>query len=387
MIRDIYLDNSATTRPYDEVIHYINYINKNIYGNPSSLHTKGSEAERLIKKARETIANTIGVDTKEIVFTSGGTESNNLAIRGYLEANPRKGRHIITSQIEHPSILELFKYLEPNGYKVDYIGVGKDGIINLDELKNKINKETSLISIMHINNEIGSIQPIEEVAKIKNSLNREACLHVDCVQSYGKMKISPKKMSIDMISISSHKIHGPKGAGALFVNKGVKIKPIIIGGGQEALLRSGTENITGIAGFGLAAETIHKSMETNNSKVLALKNLFIEKLKENIETTKFISSESASPYILNVSLGRLRSEVLLHHLEEKNIFVSTGSACSSRKNLHSHVLKAVGIETCDIEGAVRFSFSEFNTEEDINDTIEALKNIVPKIQISRGGKR
>lgn len=387
MYKEIYLDNSATTRPFDDVIDYMDNINRNFFGNPSSLHKKGIEAERLVKKAREAIADSLGVSGKEVYFTSGGTESNNLAIRGYLEANPRKGRHLITTKTEHPSVLEVFKYLEGQGYKVDYIDVDRTGQMDLDMLRNKISQETSLISFILVNNETGTIQPLDEVIKIRNSVNKGAALHVDAVQAYGKIRLLPKRMGIDMLSVSSHKIHGPKGVGAVYASSNIKIKPILYGGGQEALVRSGTENVAGIAGFGMAAEIVCRSIESNGEKAAKLKNLFMEKLKTGIYHYRIVTPEESSPYILNVSFGNLRSEVLLHHLEERNVYVSTGSACSSRKNIHSHVLKAMRMEACEIEGSIRFSFSAYsNSEEDINAAIEALNDIVPRIQIYKSRK-
>lgn len=387
MYNEIYLDNSATTRPLDEVTDYMNNINKNVYGNPSSLHKKGIEAEKLVKQARENIACTLGVDGKEIYFTSGGTESNNLAIRGYLDANTRRGKHVVTTVIEHPSVLEVYKHLEEKGYNVDYIKVDSNGVVDLEDLKRKITLETALISIIYINNEIGTIQPIEEIVKVRNILNREAVIHIDAVQSYGKLKILPKKSGIGMMSVSSHKIHGPKGVGALFVDKSIKIKPLFFGGGQESLIRSGTENVPGICGFGLAAEKYFSNLTERNLKIIDLKNIFIESLKEKFDGFKVISPENSSPYILNISFKDVKAEVLLHHLEEKNIYVSTGSACSSRKNIHSHVLKALGLDNPEIDGAIRFSFSGFNTEDDIAETVEAIKEIVPRIKFNRGGKR
>ena len=387
MDKEIYLDNSATTRPFDEVIEYMNKVTRNTYGNPSSLHRMGIEAEKHIKKAREAIANSLSVESKEIIFTSGGTEANNLAIRGYLEANPRKGKHILTTAIEHPSVLEVYKYLSITGYSVDYLKVNNEGLIDLEELKSKIQDDTALISIILVNNEIGSIQPIDEIVRIKNSINRNTAIHVDAVQAYGKLRILPKKEGIDMMSFSSHKIHGPKGVGALYVDKSKRIKPIMLGGGQESSVRSGTENVPGICGFGLASEIVFRNLEDNYTKVERLRQSFINKLKDKMDRYKVVSPENSLPYILNVSFNSLRSEVLLHHLEEKNIFVSTGSACFSRKNIHSHVLKALGLAACDIEGAIRFSFSSMNNEEDIEVAIEALKEIVPKIQLVSGGKR
>jgi len=385
---EVYLDNSATTRPYDEVIEYMNEINKYMYGNPSSLHTKGIEAEKLVKKARETISESLGVSSREIYFTSGGTESINLAIRGFLEANPRLGNHIITTKIEHPATLEVFRYLEEKGYKVDYIGVDENGVVKLDELEEKINGNTALISVMMVNNETGSIQPVDDIAAIKNARKRDAALHVDAVQAYGKMQVLPYKQGIDMLSVSSHKIHGPKGTGALYVNRSLRIKPIIFGGGQESSLRSGTENVPGICGFGLAVEKTFDKIEENRLKVKKLYDLFCGLLKkEGVEEYKILSPHNGSPYILNISFPNIRAEVLLHHLEEKDIYVSTGSACSSRKKKLSHVLEAMSLKACDIEGAIRFSFSSFNNEEDIIYTVDALKEILPKIKIKRGGKR
>ncbi|NSW92234.1 MAG: cysteine desulfurase [Firmicutes bacterium] len=381
MYREVYLDNSATTRPFDEVIEYMSFINKNIYGNPSSLHTKGLEAEKLLKKARETIASSLNVRSREVYFTSGGTESNNLAIMGYLKANPRKGKHLITTKIEHPSVLEVFNYLEEEGYSVDYIDVDEEGIILLDMLRDKIRDNTSLISIMYVNNETGSIQPIEEIARLRNRGNKDTILHVDAVQAYGKFRIGPEKLGIDLMSISSHKIHGPKGVGALYVGEHVRMQPIILGGGQEFLMRSGTENVPGICGFGLAAEMIHAKLDENLEKVKGLRRTFIEMLKENIEGFSIISPDNSSPYIVNVSFDNLKAEVLLHHLEEKGIFVSTGSACSSHKSRYSHVLQAMGIKPCNIEGAIRFSFSAENDNKDIIDAIEALSEIIPKIRL------
>ncbi|MCX7842500.1 MAG: cysteine desulfurase [Clostridia bacterium] len=383
MTREIYLDNSATTKPFEEVTDYISEINRNCYGNPSSLHTKGIEAEKLVNKARRIIADSIGAEAKEIYFTSGGTEANNLAVLGYLEANIRKGKHIAASAIEHPSVLEIYKHLASKGYKVDYIKVDKSGIVDIEHLKSVISNETALISVMLVNNETGSVQPIETIVKLKNSINRDTAIHVDAVQAYGKMNINPAKSGIDIMTVSSHKIHGPKGVGAIYVDKGVKIKPIIFGGGQESLLRSGTENVPGICGFSLAAEMMHSKIDLNISRVARLKKLFLELLESKLDDYCIISPENGFAYILSISFSGVKSEVLLHHLEERGIFVSTGSACSSRKNIHSHVLKAMGLKASDIDGAVRFSFSSFNTEEEIEQTVEALKEIVLKIRVKR----
>jgi len=387
MSREIYLDNSATTKPYDEVVQYIYEVSKNFYGNPSSMHTKGIEAENLVKRARAQLAAALSVDTKEICFTSGGTESNNLAIIGFLKANPRAGKHIITSEIEHPSVLEVYKQLAKDGYRVDYIPVDSQGIINLDALKNVVDSDTALLSFLYTNNETGSMQPIEEIDKIRKALCPAAALHIDAVQAFGKTAIHPKSCNIDLLSFSSHKIHGPKGMGALYIRKGLKVKPILLGGGQETLLRSGTENVPGICGFGLAVEKIIESIDENYVHVSELKEHFVLNINECFEDVVLNSPRQASPYIINVSFPNLKSEVLLHHLEQKNIFVSTGSACASRKTSHSHVLKAMGVSAKYIDGAIRFSLSASNSISDMDETINALKEIIPVISIKRGGKR
>lgn len=386
MSHEIYLDNSATTKPYDEVVQYIVEVSKSYYGNPSSLHTKGIEAENLIKRARLQIAQILRADSKEIYFTSGGTESNNMAVLGYLRANPRAGKHIITSEIEHPSVLEVFKHLASEGFSVDYIPVDAQGTIKLEALRKAVGKETALMSFMLANNEVGAIQPVSEIVKIRKELCPSAVIHIDAVQAFGKLPIYPAGMNIELLSMSSHKIHGPKGIGALYVKKGVKIKPILLGGGQETALRSGTENVPGICGFGLAAEITASAMEENHAKVRGLKEFFIGEIKKYFEDAVINSSEEALPYIINVSFPNLKSEVLLHHLEQKGVFVSTGSACSSHKNSHSHVLKAMGASTKYIDGAIRFSLSAQNTQEELSTTINSLKEIIPVISIKHRGK-
>ncbi len=386
MSHEIYLDNSATTKPYDEVVQYIVEVSKSYYGNPSSLHTKGIEAENLIKRARLQIAQILRADSKEIYFTSGGTESNNMAVLGYLRANPRAGKHIITSEIEHPSVLEVFKHLASEGFSVDYIPVDAQGTIKLETLRKAVGKETALMSFMLANNEVGAIQPVSEIVKIRKELCPSAAIHIDAVQAFGKLPIYPAGMNIELLSMSSHKIHGPKGIGALYVKKGVKIKPILLGGGQETALRSGTENVPGICGFGLAAEITASAMEENHAKVRGLKEFFIGEIKKYFEDAVINSSDEALPYIINVSFPNLKSEVLLHHLEQKGVFVSTGSACSSHKNSHSHVLKAMGVSTKYIDGAIRFSLSAQNTQEELSTTINSLKEIIPVISIKHRGK-
>ncbi len=383
MCRQIYMDNSATTRPYDEVIEYMSCINKDIYGNPSSLHRKGIEAERIIKKSRVSIANSINADKDEIYFTSGGTESNNFAIRGYLNANKHSGSHIVTLKTEHPSVLEVYKHLANMGYSVDFVDVDSKGVINLEQLEKILTQDTSLISIILVNNETGTIQPIDEIIKIKNKVNRDICIHVDAVQAFGKIKLDVKKGGYDLLSVSSHKIHGPKGVGALYINKKRKVNAIVFGGGQESMLRSGTENVPGIGGFAMAAEITYSNFIENYNKVTEIRDMFVNGLESEINGYKLLSPKNGLPYILNISFENVKAEVLLHFLEQENIYVSTGAACSSRKNIHSHVLTAMGVQKGDIEGSIRFSFSSFNSVDEVPIVIDALKKILPKIKITR----
>ncbi|MGI6669357.1 MAG: cysteine desulfurase family protein [Acetivibrionales bacterium] len=386
MHSEIYLDNASTTRQFDEVTALMADVASNKYGNPSSLHTKGIEAEKLVRSARETIAETLGADIGEIIFTSGGTESNNLAVIGYLEANHRRGNHVITTKTEHPSVLEVYRHLEEKGYRVDYIGVDGNGMIDLNQLRDKLCRDTVLVSVIAVNNETGTIQDLGKISSIRDELSPQAVIHADAVQAYCKMPIMPRDSGIGLMSFSSHKIHGPKGIGALYVSEKLRIKPLLYGGGQESLLRSGTENVPGIAGFGLAAAMMFETLDDNYRKVRLLKELFIDKLSSSGIVHKVISPPDGSPYIVNVAFEGVRGEVLLHHLEQKGIYVSTGSACSSRKNTRSHVLEAMGIADDLIDGAIRFSFSTFNTEQEIGIVIETLKEIVPAVRIRRRQK-
>lgn len=386
MFSEIYFDNSATTKPSDQVLDYFYEVAKHSYGNPSSLHKKGIEAERLVKSARKQIAELLGTLTQEIIFTSGGSESNNLGIIGYLEANPRKGTHIICSKIEHPSILETFKMLENKGYIVDFLDVNSKGIIDIADLKEKVTKNTSLVAITFVNSELGTVLPMKEIINEIKNKNPETVVLVDGVQAFGKILINPKSLGIDMLSISSHKIHGTKGVGALFVNKGVKIHPIIWGGGQESNFRSGTENVQGVCAFGLAAKLIYEDTRIKYEKTMALNTYITEKILENFEFASINSNDKSIPYILNVAFEGVKAEVLLHSLEIKNIFISTGSACSSRKNVRSHVLTGIGLSPLKVDGSVRISFSAENTMEEAVLFIAGLKEIIPKIRFTRGKK-
>lgn len=368
----IYFDNAATTVPYDEVIEEVSSVMRNYFGNPSSAHKLGLIAERKLNEYRETLAKTINATRDEIIFTSGGSESNNFLIRGFLK---EKG-HIITSNIEHPSILNLCKELELEGYRVTYLKVNNEGIIDLEEFKEALSKDTILVTLMYINNEIGSIQPIKEVGNILKDYSKVK-FHVDAIQAYGKIKIDVKGCNIDLMSCSGHKIHGPKGIGMAYMKKGLNPKPLIFGGAQEMGKRAGTENLASIGGFAKAANIINLNIKDNYEKVLKIKEAFIDGVKD-IEGVKINSkiSEFSSPYILNLSFKGLRGEVFLHMLEEKEIYVSTGSACSSKDKKYSHVLKAIGLSNDEIEGTIRFSFNEFNTEYEVNETLEAIKTSV-----------
>lgn len=369
---EVYFDNSATTKPYNEVCDEVFNAMKEYYGNPSSLHSLGLKSQRKLMEAKETIGKTINASKEEILFTSGGSESNNTVLRGL--AKP--GLHIITTTYEHPSVLETCKDLEDKGVAITYLNVDSTGKINLDDLQNSIRKETVLISIMHVNNEIGSINDIKEISKIVRSKSSRAKLHVDGVQSYGKFKVDVKDCDLDFYSASAHKIHGPKGVGFLYVKKDIMFKSLITGGSQETGRRAGTENLYSILGFAKAAEITFGKLNENLNNVKELKNHFINRLSEiNDIKINSLNEEVISSYILNVSFLGVRAEVLLHLLEEKGIFVSTGSACSSKSisKKGSHVLNSIGLCSKEIEGAIRFSFCGYNTIEEVDYTINALK--------------
>ena len=379
---EVYLDNSATTKCYENVREIVGKIMCDDYGNPSSMHRKGVEAERYIKEAKETLAKLLKVQEKELFFTSGGTESDNLALIGCARANHRAGKHLITSSIEHPAILNTMQYLEQEeGFRVTYLPVDEEGRIKLDALKEALCEETILVSIMYVNNEIGSVQPIAEAVKIVKDYNKNILFHVDAVQGFGKYRIFPKREGIDLLSISGHKIHGPKGTGVLYVNEKVKIKPIVFGGEQQRNVRSGTENVPGIAGLALASKTIYAGLEEKVAKMRELKAYFIEGIAK-IEDTKIHGryDETSAPHIVSVGFAGIRSEVLLHTLEDKGIYVSSGSACASNHPAISGVLKGIGAGKEYLDSTLRFSFSEFTTKEEIDYTLETLYNCVPVLR-------
>lgn len=378
---EVYLDNSATTRCLPNVAALMTKIMCEDYGNPSSMHRKGVESEKYIRYAKETIAKLLKVQEKEIIFTSGGTESDNIALIGAAYANHRAGRHIITTRIEHPAVLQTCAYLEEQGFQVTYLPVDRSGAVSLYDLEKAMTRGTILVSIMHVNNEIGTIEPIEQAGELIKRLNPNTLFHVDAVQSFGKFAIYPKRMHIDMLSVSAHKIHGPKGVGFLYVNEKAKVRPIIFGGGQQKGMRSGTENVPGIAGMALAAEEAYSDLEGKRNYLYALKDRFTDGLAglDGIRINGPLGRDGA-PNVVSVSIQGVRSEVMLHALEDKGIYVSAGSACSSNKPSASATLKAIGVEKQYLDSTIRFSMSVLNTEEDMDYTLRALKELVPMLR-------
>lgn len=378
---DIYLDNSATTRCFDEVVEAVSYMMQTEYGNPSSMHRKGSDAEREVMRASETIAATLKVMSKEIIYTSGGTESDNLAIIGTAFAYQRQGRHIITTQIEHPAVIQSMKYLQSQGFEVTYVPVDATGRVCVDALISSIRPDTILVSVMAVNNEIGTIQPIDILGERIKKRNPNTLFHVDAVQGYGKIPIYPRRYKIDMLSVSGHKIHGPKGIGFLYVNEKVRLKPIVYGGGQQKGVRSGTENASGIVGIAKAADLIFHDIEKDTEQMYALRAGFVKELLQ-IENVYVNGGKEgfAAPHIVSLSVPGVRSEVLLHALEEKGIYVSAGSACASHKPAVSETLKAIGLPKEHLSSTIRFSFSVFTTKEELDYTIECLKEIIEELR-------
>lgn len=378
----VYLDNSATTEPYKEVIAETLKYMETHYGNPSSLHRMGITAEKAMKEARKSVAVSLGAREEEIYFTSGGTEADNTALFGAVQARKRRGNKIITSQIEHPAVLESCKTLEKSGFRVEYIPVDRNGMIDMQALQSVLDGQTILITIMQVNNEVGSIQPIPEICELKNRIGKqlgtEILLHTDAVQSYGKLPIQIG--GIDLLSVSGHKIHGPKGIGALYVRKGLNVQPYLYGGGQERGLRSGTENVPAIAGFGVAADLSRRNLAKRIESMRTVKAYLAEGIRAEIPDIRFNSTEEGSASILNVSFLGTRGEVILHTLEQSEVYVSTGSACSSNKKGQSNVLKAMGLSDKEIDSAIRFSFCEFNTTEEMDYVLVQLKNAVQKFR-------
>ena len=383
---EVYLDNSATTRTFPEVAELMTKIMCEDYGNPSSLHMKGVGAEQYIRYAKETLAKILKVAEKEILFTSGGTESDNLAIIGGALANSRRGNHLSTTKVEHPAVLKTMQHLEEQGYRVTYLPVDSCGLIHLEDLHRAMTPETILVSIMHTNNEIGALQPIAEAGTLIKRMNPNTLFHVDAVQGFGKARIYPKKMNIDMMSVSGHKIHGPKGVGFLYVADKVKLQPITFGGGQQFNLRSGTENVPGIVGLAKAAELLYNDFDEDIARIRECKHRFIEGIRrmDNVVINGLLPGdtigESTAAHIVSVSFGGVRSEVLLHTLEEKEIYVSAGSACAARKPQPSATLKAIGVDKGMLESTIRFSFSVFTTPQDIDVCLQVLYDRIPMLR-------
>ena len=383
----IYLDNSATTRCFDGVRELMGTVMDRAYGNPSSMHRVGIEAENYVKHAKELLAGNLKVQEKELLFTSGGTESNNLAIIGCAMANRRAGMHLITTKIEHPAVLEPMRYLEKQGFRVTYLDVDKSGRVRLSDLEQALCEDTILVSIMYVNNEIGSLQPVEEIGSLIKNYRKDILFHVDAVQGYGKFLIHPKRMKIDLLSISGHKIHGPKGVGVLYVNEAVKIQPVLFGGGQQRGLRSGTENVPGIAGIGQAVEELYTDFANKMNRLYELKSYFIEQLMElegvsvnGLPPEGAGAVKETAPHVISASVSGIRAEVLLHSLEDRGIYISSGSACASNKPALSETLRAIGLDGELLNSTVRFSFSVETTKEELSYTIEALKELLPVLR-------
>lgn len=379
---EIYLDNSATTMVRPEVAKLMYEIMTKDYGNPSSMHIKGVQAERYLREAKEIFAGILKVSEKEIFFTSGGTEGDNMAIIGAALAGRRRGRHIITTVIEHPAVLESCAFLEKNGFEVTYLPVNAAGQVEPDTLKASLRDDTILVSVMYVNNEIGAIEPVSELGRIIKEYNKDILFHVDAVQAFGKFRIHPYKENIDMLTMSSHKIHGPKGVGAIFIKDKTKIQPIALGGGQQKGMRSGTENVPGIAGMAMAAKELYDKFDEDVNRLYELKEYFVKEIT-GIEgaTVNGLTGRDSAPHVVSVSFGGItKSEVLLHALEDKGIYISSGSACSSNKPSLSSTLKAIGVKNDLLYATLRFSFSVFTTKEELEYTINAVKELLPVLR-------
>ena len=379
---ECYLDNSATTKAFDEVIEAVKSEMSEYYGNPSSMHIKGFEAEKKIKETTKIIASTLKCDESEIIYTSGGTEADNMALIGIARAYKRSGKHIITSSIEHAAVLQSAEFLKEEGYEITYLPTDSKGVINLEELENSIREDTILVSVMGVNNEIGTVEPIEKISEIIKKKNPNTLFHVDAVQAYGKIKLIPKKMGIDLLSVSGHKIHGPKGIGFLYVSYKVKIKPIIFGGGQQKNMRSGTENVCGIMGLGAAVKRIFDNFDEDTARMRELREYMIKGLMEcEGVTINGADAEDSAPHIVSASVKGVRAEVLLHSLEEKGIYISSGSACASNKPAVSATLKAIGVDKDLLDSTVRFSFSVLTTKDEIDYALENFKETIEKLRL------
>ncbi|MCR5743212.1 MAG: cysteine desulfurase [Lachnospiraceae bacterium] len=379
--RDIYLDNSATTMAFPEVCELVGRTMSTLYGNPSSLHSKGMAAAAEIKTARERIAKTLKCEEKEIVFTSCGTEADNLAIIGGALANSRAGKHLITSSIEHPAVLNSMKTLEDLGFEVTYLPVDETARIRLSDLEAAIRPDTILVSLMYINNEVGSVMPIAEAGALIKRVNPRTLFHVDAVQAYGKRVIKPSAEKIDMLSASGHKIHAGKGVGFLYIRTGVKVKPLMVGGGQQKGMRSGTENVPGIAAMGLASQMLYKNIAEDLDRLYELKEYFISQVS-TIEGAYVngLTGRDSAPHVISVSFSGIKSQVFLNALNQKGIYVSSGSACSTNHPGISDTLKAMGVKKELLDSTIRFSMSVFTAKEDLDYTLESIREVLPMLR-------
>ena len=383
---EAYFDNSATTRVLDSVMDIVTKTMTVDYANPAAKHIKGMEAENYIRDARSIIAKTLKVADKEILFTSGGSESNNMALIGTAMANKRAGMHIISTNVEHASIYNTLGFLQEQGFEITYLPVDHNGHIDLEQLREAVRPDTILVSVMYVNNEVGSVEPVAEISKVIKAKNPSTIFHVDAIQAYGKYEIRPKKEGIDLLSVSGHKIHGPKGVGFLYIDEKVKIKPLIYGGGQQKGMRSGTENVPGVAGLGVAAAEMYRNHQEKMDYLYDLKDYMMKRVAEidGVVINSQPGRESA-PQIVSVSFEGVRSEVLLHALEDRGIYVSSGSACSSNHPGVSGTLKGIGVKQELLDSTLRFSFGVFNKKEEIDYAIEVLKELLPVLRRYRRG--
>lgn len=377
---EVYFDNSATTRVYDEAIDIMVETMRNNYGNPSSLHLKGLDAEHLIKASAEKICKVLKCTPEEVVFTSGGTESNNMAIVGTALAKKRNGKHIVVSSVEHASVSAVMQFLIREGFEVTYIPSDEKGVVSPQAFADAVRDDTILVSCMHINNEIGSIMPVAEIGRLVKQKNPSVYFHVDAIQSFGKIDVIPKNICADLVSVSGHKIHGPKGSGFLYIKKGTLIRPIIYGGGQQKNMRSGTENVPAIAGLGVAVEKTFQNFDEKIKGIRDIRNSLINGLTSMDEVYSNTDTENGAPHIASISFVGVRAEVMLHSLEDKGIYVSSGSACSSNKAKESAVLTAIGLDKKRLESTLRFSFGEDNTQEEVDYTIKIVKELLPMLR-------
>ena len=378
---EAYFDNSATTKVLDCVKDAVVDAMCVNYGNAAAKHRKGVEAENLIREAKKAIANTLKVQEKEILFTSGGTESNNTALVGTALANRRAGKHLITTGVEHPSIYNTMSFLEEMGFEVTYLPVDHLGHISLEDLEKAIREDTILVSVMYVNNEVGAVEPIEAISQCIKKKNPKTLFHVDAIQAYGKYKIRPKKQGIDLLSVSGHKIHAPKGVGFLYIRDGVKIRPILFGGGQQKGMRSGTENVPGCVGLGVAAREAYKDFDARIEKLYTLREHLIAGLKPlGGVTINGSEDRTNAPQIVSASFEGVRSEVLLHALEDKGVYVSSGSACSSNHPGISGTLKGIGVKKELLDSTIRFSLGDLNTEEEVDYAIGVLGELLPVLR-------